>query len=71
MPLAQLVPEGCDTVGPCPAVTTVRKRMLVGEEGLSAHLDACAVQAGGSLAAADLLSAGPPLVQQLAPKLIF
>lgn len=41
------------------------------DRGLSAHLDACAVQAGSSLAAADLLSTGPPLIQQLAPKLIF
>lgn len=39
--------------------------------GLGAHLDARAVQAGGSLAAADLLPTGPPLVQQLTPKLIF
>lgn len=38
---------------------------------LCAHLDACALQAGGSLAAADLLATGPPLTQQLTPKLIF
>lgn len=38
---------------------------------LCTHLDACAVQAGGSLAAADLLSTRPPLIQQLTPKLIF
>lgn len=38
---------------------------------LFAHLDVCAVQAGGSLAAADLLSTRPPLIQQLTPKLIF
>lgn len=52
-------------------VTVPKKHTLVEDRGLSAHLDACAVQAGGSLAAADLLSAGPPLIQQLAPKLIF
>lgn len=45
-----------------------QKRMRM---GLGAHLDARAVQAGGSLAAADLLPTGPPLVQQLTPKLIF
>lgn len=52
-------------------VTVPKKYTLVEDRGLSAHLDVCAVQAGGSLAAADLLSAGPPLIQQLTPKLIF
>lgn len=52
-------------LGPHPAATIQEK------DARGAHLDARAVQAGGSLAAADLLSTGPPLVQQLTPKLIF
>jgi len=52
-------------------VTVQKEHTVVEDRGLSSHLDVCAVQAGGSLTAADLLSAGPPLIQQLTPKLIF